>query len=197
VIQQSLAFWDVNRSYQPWLSGRNHQLVAFAGIRHRFPDVRIRYFWNGIEKSCGFQIERLELSGVGGSEVCSYVANLFQHLKIICLLGFRTAMEPARLDGEPELLVEKVVDMLQPFVEHSAKLEECRVLLPFYDTRHQAEQLLLTHPRVRQWPGRIRIRVGSWYLQGKLFRSPRDWFQCHFSVFHNLYMILWLFFALD
>jgi len=122
--------------------------------------------------SCGFQIERLEMSEVA-SEVCSYVANLFRHLKIICLLGFWTAMEPVRIDREPELWVEKVVDMLQPFVEHSAKLEECRVLLPFYDTRPEAERLLLTHPKVRQWSSRIRIRVGSCYFQSKLFRSPR------------------------
>jgi len=122
--------------------------------------------------SCGFQIERLELSEVDGG-LCSYLANLFKHLKIICLTGFRTAMEPAGINCEPELLVEKVVDMLQPFVEHSAKLEECRVLLHFYDTRPEAERLLLTHPKVMQWSSRIRIRVGSWYFQSKLFRSPR------------------------
>jgi len=176
-FEDKLNNWrEPTKSLSVWYLSTNElslgdRLETLADIHHYFPDVRFCTFCSIalMKTQFNFQIEQLELYNVN-SEVCSHAANRFKHLRSICLVGFHFAMPPRAGDyAQPERLVEKIVDMLEPFVERSAELEECRVSFESY-TRHSAEQVLLKHPKVRQWSSRIRIRVGGTHVQSNLFQ---------------------------
>jgi len=106
-----------------------------------------------------FKIEFLELHNVS-VEICHQTATTFKNLKSVSLVDFTYSLNcnPKNFKS-PTIFVENLVELVEPFVEHSKKLRKIHV--DFGASKEFAlwRQMFLAHEKIRRWSLRVRFSV--------------------------------------